>query len=64
MEIAEGSWYVVPASPDDPFDRPEGQWSHSSAARTATSHSSPPFPTMSTSTDHRLAVIEPYPDGT
>jgi putative transcriptional regulator len=27
MEIAEGSWYVVPASPDDPFDRPEGQWS-------------------------------------
>lgn len=26
-EIAEGSWYVVPASPDDPFDRPEGQWS-------------------------------------
>ena len=43
---------------------PRGQWSHSSAARTATSHSSPPFPTMSTSTDHRLAVIEPYPDGT
>jgi len=27
MEIGEGSWYVVPASPDDPFDRPEGQWS-------------------------------------
>jgi putative transcriptional regulator len=27
LEIAEGSWYVVPASPDDPFDRPEGQWS-------------------------------------
>jgi putative transcriptional regulator len=26
-EIAEGSWYVVPASPDDPFDRPDGQWS-------------------------------------
>ena len=26
-EVAEGSWYVVPASPDDPFDRPEGQWS-------------------------------------
>jgi putative transcriptional regulator len=26
-EIGEGSWYVVPASPDDPFDRPEGQWS-------------------------------------
>jgi putative transcriptional regulator len=26
-EINEGSWYVVPASPDDPFDRPEGQWS-------------------------------------
>jgi putative transcriptional regulator len=26
-EIEEGSWYVVPASPDDPFDRPEGQWS-------------------------------------
>jgi putative transcriptional regulator len=26
-EIDEGSWYVVPASPDDPFDRPEGQWS-------------------------------------
>jgi putative transcriptional regulator len=25
-EIAEGSWYVVPAAPDDPFDRPEGQW--------------------------------------
>jgi putative transcriptional regulator len=26
-EIEDGSWYVVPASPDDPFDRPEGQWS-------------------------------------
>jgi putative transcriptional regulator len=26
-EIAEGSWYLVQASPDDPFDRPEGQWS-------------------------------------
>jgi len=26
-EVADGSWYVVPASPDDPFDRPEGQWS-------------------------------------
>jgi putative transcriptional regulator len=26
-EIEEGSWYVVPASPDDPFDRPDGQWS-------------------------------------
>jgi putative transcriptional regulator len=26
-EIAEGSWFVVPAGPDDPFDRPEGQWS-------------------------------------
>ena len=26
-EIEEGSWYVVQASPDDPFDRPEGQWS-------------------------------------
>lgn len=25
-EIVEGSWYVVAASPDDPFDRPEGQW--------------------------------------
>lgn len=25
-EIAEGSWYVVPAAPDDPFDRPDGQW--------------------------------------
>lgn len=25
-EIAEGSWYLVQASPDDPFDRPEGQW--------------------------------------
>lgn len=27
IEISEGSWYVVPAAPDDPFDRPEGQWS-------------------------------------
>lgn len=26
-EVEEGSWYVVPASPDDPFDRPDGQWS-------------------------------------
>jgi putative transcriptional regulator len=26
-EVAEGSWYVVHAAPDDPFDRPEGQWS-------------------------------------
>jgi len=25
-EIAEGSWYLVQAAPDDPFDRPEGQW--------------------------------------
>lgn len=25
-EVVEGSWYVVPASPDDPFDRPHGQW--------------------------------------
>lgn len=25
-EIVEGSWYLVPAAPDDPFDRPEGQW--------------------------------------
>ena len=25
-EIDEGSWYVVQASPDDPFERPEGQW--------------------------------------
>ena len=25
-ELAEGSWYVVQASPDDPFDAPEGQW--------------------------------------
>ncbi|MDP9495848.1 MAG: YqgE/AlgH family protein, partial [Actinomycetota bacterium] len=25
-EMAEGSWYLVQASPDDPFDRPEGQW--------------------------------------
>jgi len=26
-ELAEGSWYVVQASPDDPFDTPDGQWS-------------------------------------
>jgi putative transcriptional regulator len=26
-ELTEGSWYVVPASPDDPFDAPEEQWS-------------------------------------
>ncbi len=26
VEIAEGSWYVVPASPDDPFAQPEEQW--------------------------------------
>lgn len=25
-EIATGSWYVVQASPDDPFDTDEGQW--------------------------------------
>lgn len=25
-EIAMGSWYVVQASPDDPFDSGEGQW--------------------------------------
>ena len=25
-EVAEGSWYVVPASPDDPFAEPETQW--------------------------------------
>lgn len=25
-EIEEGSWYLVQASPDDPFDRPDGQW--------------------------------------
>jgi putative transcriptional regulator len=25
-EIAEGSWYVVPAAPDDPFASPDGQW--------------------------------------
>lgn len=25
-ELATGSWYVVQASPDDPFDEPEGQW--------------------------------------
>jgi putative transcriptional regulator len=27
FELEEGSWYVVPAAPDDPFDDPEGQWS-------------------------------------
>lgn len=26
-EISEGAWYVVPASPDDAFDRSEGMWS-------------------------------------
>jgi len=25
-EIDMGSWYVVQASPDDPFEEPEGQW--------------------------------------
>lgn len=25
-ELSLGSWYVVQASPDDPFDDPEGQW--------------------------------------
>ena len=25
-EVAEGSWYVVPASPDDPFADPDMQW--------------------------------------
>ena len=25
-ELAEGSWYLVQASPDDPFDSPVGQW--------------------------------------
>jgi putative transcriptional regulator len=25
-ELAEGSWYVVQASPDDPFEDPENQW--------------------------------------
>ena len=25
-EIAMGSWYVVQASPDDPFDEDDGQW--------------------------------------
>lgn len=25
-ELDEGSWYVVQASPDDPFEEPEGQW--------------------------------------
>jgi putative transcriptional regulator len=27
-EIAEGSWYVVPASPDDPFAEPGEQWAN------------------------------------
>lgn len=25
-ELEEGSWYVVQASPEDPFEDPEGQW--------------------------------------
>lgn len=25
-ELEMGSWYVVQASPDDPFDHPEGMW--------------------------------------
>lgn len=25
-ELEEGAWYVVAASPDDPFDEPAGQW--------------------------------------
>lgn len=25
-ELATGSWYVVQAAPDDPFDDPDGQW--------------------------------------
>lgn len=25
-EIEMGSWYVVQASPDDPFENPDGQW--------------------------------------
>jgi putative transcriptional regulator len=25
-EIDEGSWYVVPAQPDDPFDDPGNMW--------------------------------------
>lgn len=25
-ELEEGSWYVVQASPDDPFEEPNGQW--------------------------------------
>lgn len=25
-ELEEGSWYVVQASPDDPFEEPQGQW--------------------------------------
>lgn len=26
-ELVEGAWYVVAASPDDPFEDPNGQWS-------------------------------------
>jgi putative transcriptional regulator len=26
VEISTGSWYVVQASPDDPFDSDAGQW--------------------------------------
>lgn len=26
LELEEGSWYVVQASPDDPFEDPENQW--------------------------------------
>ena len=25
-ELEEGAWYVIAASPDDPFDEPHGQW--------------------------------------
>lgn len=25
-EVSEGSWYVVPARPSDPFDSPDDQW--------------------------------------
>ncbi len=25
-ELEEGSWYLLEASPDDPFDEPDGQW--------------------------------------
>jgi putative transcriptional regulator len=25
-ELEEGSWYILEASPDDPFDDPIGQW--------------------------------------